>query len=91
MKFAAKELERNAKKCVKEEKTEKAKVKKVSNTSLILISPTGAVCCQRFLMYDFASSLGYPEGGYGSGQDPCGERHQTEEPVCELPENERSG
>lgn len=29
LKFAAKELERNAKKCDKEEKAEKAKVKKV--------------------------------------------------------------
>lgn len=31
MKFAAKELNRNAKKCDKEEKVEKVKIKKVSN------------------------------------------------------------
>uniref|UniRef100_A0A3B3WUW2 Uncharacterized protein n=1 Tax=Poecilia mexicana TaxID=48701 RepID=A0A3B3WUW2_9TELE len=57
LKFAAKELQRNSKKCDKEEKLEKAKVKKV-------------------------------KGEHGSGEDPRRERHQTEESVCELPEDD---
>lgn len=36
------------------------------------------------------SSVGHPEGQYGSGKDPRRERHQTEEPVNELLEDERS-
>lgn len=36
LKFAAKELQSNSKKCDKEEKTEKAKVKKVNNKQTIL-------------------------------------------------------
>lgn len=35
--------------------------------------------------------LGHPEGKYGSGEDPRRKRHQTEEPVSELPEDERAG
>lgn len=35
--------------------------------------------------------LGYPEGKYGSGEDPRRERHQTEEPVREFLADERSG
>lgn len=36
------------------------------------------------------SSPGHPEGEHGSGADPRRERHQTEEPVGELPEDERA-
>lgn len=39
----------------------------------------------------FVSSLGHSEGEHGSGKDPRRECHQTEEPVSELPEDERSG
>lgn len=42
-------------------------------------------------MYTSASFLGYSEGEYGSGSDPCRERHQTEESVSKLSEDERSG
>lgn len=38
-----------------------------------------------------ACSPGYPEGKYGSGEDPRGERHQTKEPVCQFLADERSG
>lgn len=39
----------------------------------------------------FVCPLGYPEGKYGSGEDPRRERHQTEEPVREFLADERSG
>lgn len=38
LKFAAKDLERRSKKCDKDEKAEKAKVKKVGNMAFILPS-----------------------------------------------------
>lgn len=39
----------------------------------------------------FVCPLGYPEGKYGSGEDPRRECHQTEEPVCEFLTDECSG
>lgn len=53
---------------------------------------THQASCQRRLLRassKFLSSSGHPEGEHGSGEDPRRERHQTEESVCELPEDER--
>lgn len=51
------------------------------------------LAAEDFLMKRFVVvlPLGHPEGEYRSGENPCGECHQTEEPVRELPEDERSG
>lgn len=51
LKFAAKELERNAKKCEKEEKVEKTKLKKASHgvTPDLQFSGTTKICCCFFV------------------------------------------
>lgn len=96
LKFAAKELQRNSKKCDKEEKLEKVKVKKVCCTfpnkpqkCLLRKSPHLHDILMSHIISVF--SQGHPERKYGGSKDPCRERHQTEEPVCELSEDERSG
>lgn len=89
LKFAVKELERNSKRCDKDERSEKNKVKQVGSSSLNSRDGLHLLHSQVCFSLHFFPS-GHPEGKHGGCQDPRGEFHSPKASVPQLPEDERS-